>query len=1642
LLAFTLVSAGGGAASAAAFGHADRSHPVKIADAGKHARLVPAKRLREVARPADVVKIRVHRKAAATGSAAPAAAAAAAPQAPFPECPAVGQDTSCGILIQITDSANNILGDPSQGPFDGLDDTLIGFLNSSSSTISSIQLSSDTNLFNFDQDGLCTQSPQPAGCPFGSTGYEGPGTSFSGINSAQSGGVVNFSPGIAPGQTAYFSLEEPLSATTVTAGGPSTAEAGGAPPLSENPTTCSTAAPVNCATGVFWHQFTDFSIPGHGVPLDFSRTYSSSQASVDGPLGFGWTDTYHMSLATGASGDVTVSQEDGSAVTFAANGAGGFTAAPRVLATLTQNADGSFTFIRDRGQTQYNFSPTGQLTSEVDRNGYVTQLSYNASGQLTTVTDPAGRQLTFTYSGSHIATVTDPMGRIWSYSYDGSGNLTKATDPMGRAWSFSYDPTHQLLTMTDPRGGVTTNVYNGSGQVTSQTDPVGGTTTWSYSGDPTSTAGGTTTMTDPNGNVTTYQYASLELTSLTHASGTAKAATTSYTYDPATLGVTSVTDPNSNVTSNTYDTTGNLLTTADPLGNTTSYDYNSFNEVLDKTSPLGETTNYSYDANGNLQSVNDPLGDTTSYDYADTAHPGDVTSITDPNGNVTSYTYDGNGDVASASVSPTSGVTDTTTYAYNADGERTCVASPNATAAGAACPAAGSPPAADTTATTYNADGELISVTDPDGHVTSYAYDGDGNQAKVTDPAGHVTSYIYNGNNQQTKVTRPDGSSLSSTYDSNGNLTTQTDASGNTTKHSYDALNRLVSTANPLGQTTSYGYDADGNRTTLTDPSGRITTYHYDAASELTGITYSDGSTPDVSYTYDADGQRSAMTDGTGTTSYSYDSDGQITSTTNGANSTVSYGYDVAGNLTSLTYPNGNTISRNYDAAGRLSSVTDWLGNTTTFGYDHDGNLTSETYPNGVQAASAYDHADQLAGITDSKGTATLASFHYARDNQGQVTSDTETGTKQGTQAFTYNPLSQLASANATPYAYDAAGNPTSLANATTQSFNAADQVTSAQRSTTATAPATDVVVSANQTSHGKTITSPAFTTKTTNELVLAFISAAGPSTGAQKITAVSGGGLAWTRATRADSKPGTGEVWQAHATSPLTNVKITATLGSTGYDGAITVAAFTGARPITGARAAASGNSTIPAVSLTTTAADSLVWGAGEDPTRALGRTPASGQTLVHQYLDTASHATYWSQKTGTIAASGTKVTLADTTTATDLWNLAAAEITSAAGTRTTYGYDKDGNRTSMTPSSGPATTLAYDQANRLTSDAGVAAYAYNGDGLRMSKTVNGKTTRFAWDQSRSLPLVLTSGATNFIYGPGGQPIEQINATTATYLHADQQGSTRLLTNSAGTVVGTYNYTPYGVPTGHTGTVATALQYDGQYTDAESGYQYLRARYYDPATAQFITVDPATTATGQPYLYGKDDPVNLIDPSGLSAIALCSSGSANAHFVLGGGLSVQVCEWAGSGGWTATTINVGAGGGVGVGAGVGGSVTDQFDFNASSPAELQGFGCSIGGSAKFGGGVEGNIGLCRGLSAEGGATIGTPELSANASGGYTWVLTSSTGYESKTPAWVRAIYNRLPAYLRNPSPTICDPVISGPDGPSSFGLPSGEAYG
>jgi RHS repeat-associated protein len=121
---------------------------------------------------------------------------------------------------------------------------------------------------------------------------------------------------------------------------------------------------------------------------------------------------------------------------------------------------------------------------------------------------------------------------------------------------------------------------------------------------------------------------------------------------------------------------------------------------------------------------------------------------------------------------------------------------------------------------------------------------------------------------------------------------------------------------------------------------------------------------------------------------------------------------------------------------------------------------------------------------------------------------------------------------------------------------------------------------------------------------------------------------------------------------------------------------------------------------------------------------------------------------------------------------------------------------------------------------------------------------------------------------------VEQINNTTGAveYLHHDQQGSTRLITSSTGKVEGKCSYSAYGTPTCE-GTATTPLGYDGQYTSNDTGLIYMRAREYDPSTAQFLSVDPAVPITRAPYTYGQDNPLNREDPTGLSAEGIGDGG-------------------------------------------------------------------------------------------------------------------------------------------------------------------------
>ena len=129
---------------------------------------------------------------------APAALAQETP--PFDECPAIGDNTSCRILIEITAQGLRYYEDTSQATTYEGNATLIGVVNHRpGAAVTSINLSSPTDsIFDFDNDGICDPgtSPQPADCPFGPTLYEGPGVSFSNISANERSGTVNFAGGL------------------------------------------------------------------------------------------------------------------------------------------------------------------------------------------------------------------------------------------------------------------------------------------------------------------------------------------------------------------------------------------------------------------------------------------------------------------------------------------------------------------------------------------------------------------------------------------------------------------------------------------------------------------------------------------------------------------------------------------------------------------------------------------------------------------------------------------------------------------------------------------------------------------------------------------------------------------------------------------------------------------------------------------------------------------------------------------------------------------------------------------------------------------------------------------------------------------------------------------------------------------------------------------------------------------------------------------------------------------------------------------------------------------------------------------------------------------------------------------------------
>jgi RHS repeat-associated protein len=218
-------------------------------------------------------------------------------------------------------------------------------------------------------------------------------------------------------------------------------------------------------------------------------------------------------------------------------------------------------------------------------------------------------------------------------------------------------------------------------------------------------------------------------------------------------------------------------------------------------------------------------------------------------------------------------------------------------------------------------------------------------------------------------------------------------------------------------------------------------------------------------------------------------------------------------------------------------------------------------------------------------------------------------------------------------------------------------------------------------------------------------------------------------------------------------------------------------------------------------------------------------------------------------------------------------------------YTFDLSGNMT-VEPLPAP-NSMTYDGENRMAAfsgSGGTAAYTYDGNGLRIVKSVSAGTTTVSIYSGSSVLAEYDNGAAptapsrEYIYNPAGGEttglLAMISGSATTYYHQDHL-SVRLTTDGTigsptyGQVLSQEGHLPFGEPWYQSGTGNNWL-FTSYNRDSESGLDYALARYYDSRTGTFCSADPLAGSPGDPqswnrYPYGRNDPIDITDPSGKS---------------------------------------------------------------------------------------------------------------------------------------------------------------------------------
>jgi RHS repeat-associated protein len=780
--------------------------------------------------------------------------------------------------------------------------------------------------------------------------------------------------------------------------------------------------------------------------------------------------------------------------------------------------------------------------------------------------------------------------------------------------------------------------------------------------------------------------------------------------------------------------------------------------------------------------------------------------------------------------------------------------------------------------------GQITRLTTSSGRYVDLAYDASNRITQIKDIAGRAWNYEYSVAGYLSKAIYPDGLFELYTYDTAGRMLTLTDRKGNAmVTNEYDANGRVSKQTMSDGAIYQFAYTLDVGgavmQTDVTDPRGNVRRVTYHPLGYMATETSAFGTSIAQTVTFERDvtsGLRSALIDALGrrseyvrdaygnitqsrglvgtpnvySKSYTYTSDfNQVASSTDPRGKVTSYTYDVLGRVTKVTDPLGHNRTFTYNAAGQVLTAKDGLSNTTTFTYDLSDLRTVKDPLNRITTVFT-DTLGRAASVTDPLGRR----VQFERDVMGRLVKTTDPLGQQSTMTYDANGkrLTFTNTKNQTiTWAYDTRSRATSRKDALNQMESYVYDTNS------------NVVSYTDRRALTRTFTFDALDRRTQDTY-------AGGATTTYTFDA-------GNRNTQiADSVSGTiTRVYDPRdrltsETTPQGAVSYT-------YD----IASRRTGMTVTGQ----------PAVTY-----------AYDDANRLLSITQ-NGKTTTSAY-DNAN------RMTQSVMGNGVAKNY--------VYDVASqlSSITFKKGTTTigdlTYSYDNGGqiiaqNGSLARTSLPPATTVnaVHDANNRLTSWNGQAiTYDAQGNMLarggktftwdtrnRLTGIAGGTTASFSYDAmdrriTKAVPLTANT-ATQLTYDGANPVVEKQGATvtgtnltgfdmdsyltrkdgaTETYPLTDHLGSTIAQTDSAGAIVTSYTYEPYGATTQAGTTSTNPHQYTGRENDG-TGLYFYRARYYDPQLMRFISEDPIGLAGGvNSYGYVEGDPIGQNDPLGLVA--------------------------------------------------------------------------------------------------------------------------------------------------------------------------------